>query len=56
MRKPGTRDGLTKTQAEARLRELVAEVTAPVGERVTLVQAGTRLLAHLKRSVGSARR
>ena len=29
VRKPGTRDGLTKTQAEARLRELVAEMTMP---------------------------
>ena len=49
VRQPGSRDGLTKTQAEARLRELVAAVTtAPIAERVTLVQAGTRLLAHLE--------
>ena len=49
VRQPSTRDGLTKTQAEARLRELVAATTAPpVGERVTLVQAGRRLLAHLE--------
>ena len=37
VRKPGTRDGLTKTQAEARLRTLMAEVTAPpVTERITV--------------------
>lgn len=49
VRQSGTRDGLTKTQAEARLRELMASVTeAPVTERVTVQEAGEQLLAHLE--------
>jgi integrase len=48
VRKPGSRDGLTKATAEAKLRELMAEVTAaPVAERVTVQDAGARHLAHL---------
>ncbi len=49
VRKPGTRDGLTRTMAEAKLRALMAEVTAaPVTERITIIDAGTRLLSHLE--------
>jgi integrase len=49
VRKPGTSDGLTRTQAEARLRTLMAAVTdPPVTERVTVQDAGVRLIAHLK--------
>jgi integrase len=48
-RKPGTRDGLTKPQAEAVLRKLMTEITAPpVTERVTIADAGARLLNHLE--------
>lgn len=47
-RKPGTKDGLTKSMAEARLRALMAEVTAPpVAERLTVEQVGNRLITHL---------
>jgi len=49
IRRPGTRDGLTKTQAEAKLRAVMAETTtAPVMERITIREAGARLLAHLE--------
>jgi hypothetical protein len=49
VRKPGTRDGLTKTMAEAKLRALMAEVTdAPVVRRITIAEAGERLIAHLE--------
>jgi integrase len=49
VRKPGTSDGLTRTDAEARLRTLMAAVTdPPVTERVTVQDAGVRLIAHLK--------
>jgi len=49
VRKPGTRDGLTKAQAEAKLRALMAEVSsAPVSERLTVEEAGTRYLHHLE--------
>lgn len=47
MRQPGSRDGLTRTQAEARLRALMTEVGAapPVAEkRLTVPEAGERLL------------
>jgi hypothetical protein len=49
VRAPGTRQGLTGTMAEARLRELMAEVVPPpIGERVTVEGAGRRHLAHLE--------
>lgn len=49
VRRPGTRDGLTRTQAEAKLRKVMSEVTtAPVVERVTVEDAGTRLIDHLE--------
>ena len=41
VRSPGTRDGLTRMMAEAKLRQLMAEVaTPPVAERVTVEEAG----------------
>jgi integrase len=49
VRAPGTREGLTRTMAEAKLRELIGEVAAPpVAERVTVKDAGRRHLAHLE--------
>jgi integrase len=53
MRQPGSRDGLTRTQAEARLRELMLETNSappPVIERMTLAQVGDRRIKHLARS------
>jgi integrase len=49
LRKPGTREGMTKTQAETRLRELMA-ITRPAAayERLTLTEAGARYLLHLE--------
>jgi hypothetical protein len=50
VRKPGTREGLTKTQAEARLRAMMQEArSAPaLQERLTVAEAGNRLLQHLE--------
>jgi integrase len=50
VRKVGTSEGLTKSQAEAKLRKLMeATVGEPViVERVTVEDAGVRLIAHLK--------
>jgi hypothetical protein len=48
IREPGARDGLTKTMAEKRLREEMAKVAPPVVERVTVKDAGDRLVAHLE--------
>ncbi len=51
VRKPGTREGLTKSQAEARLRELMSETAkapVPVAERMSVEQVGRRLITHLK--------
>lgn len=47
----GTRDGLTRRQAEAELRRLMAEVTVtrPVGERLTIAELGSRYLPDLER-------
>jgi hypothetical protein len=42
-RRPGSREGLTRKQAETRLRKLMSEVVAaPVSERVTVGEAGER--------------
>jgi integrase len=52
-RAPGTRDGLTRSQAEAELRRLMSEARTPakpVSEHVTLETAGIRYMAHLKRA------
>jgi integrase len=48
VRQPGSRQGLTKTMAEEKLRELRSERVTPVGERVSVGEAGERLLAHLE--------
>jgi integrase len=48
-RMPGTREGLTKAQAEARLRSLMQEVTAArPAERVTVEEAGQRYIDELR--------
>jgi integrase len=49
-RVPGTRTGLTKTQAEAELRRLIGEVTAavPREDRTALEEAGERYVEHLE--------
>ena len=50
VRQAGSRDGLTKAQAEARLRRLIEDTAAApiVHERVTVEQAGQRLLTQLE--------
>jgi integrase len=50
-RSEGDRDGLTRRQAEAELRRLIAEVTAtrPAGERLSVGEVATRYLADLER-------
>ena len=50
-RTPGTADGLTVRQAEARLRELMREITgtAPVCERLDVKEIGRRYVAQLER-------
>jgi len=53
MRQPGSREGLTRTQAEARLRELMLETNAappPVAERMTIAEVGDGRIKHLARS------
>jgi len=48
-RLPGTRTGLTRAQAEARLRELMAETTLPASaERLTFEEMGRRYVQHLE--------
>jgi integrase len=52
IRKPGSREGLTRAMAEARLRELIAATDrppTPVTERMTLQDAGTRRIRELAR-------
>jgi integrase len=51
-RTEGSRDGLTRAQAEAELRRLMAEVqvTAAVGHSLTVAAAGQRYQEHLKRA------
>jgi len=48
-RAPGSRDGLTRTEAERRLRRLMDETraTSATHERLTLAEAGERYLLHL---------
>lgn len=49
VRKPGTKDGLTKTMAERRLQELILDRSiTPVPERMTIEECGTKHIAHLK--------
>ena len=50
MRQPGSREDMTKTQAEAKLRDLISETsTAPplVAEGMTVEQVGSRLITQL---------
>ncbi len=49
IRTPGTREGLTKSQAEAELRRLIQEVR-PAGprERLTIEEAGGAYIAHVR--------
>ena len=50
VRIPGSRDGLTRTQAEAKLRQLMAEtpVARPANERLTLAEVAPRYVDNLK--------
>lgn len=50
-RAEGARDGLTRTQAEARLRGLIAETpaSAPAGERLSVEEVGRRYAVYAKR-------
>jgi integrase len=48
VRTPSSRDGLTKAQAEAKLRSLIGEAAAPPVERLTVAEAAERLLTHLE--------
>ena len=51
-RTPGTRDGLTRTQAETKLAQLIGatDTTTPaVGEQLTVAQVGERYLQHAQR-------
>lgn len=53
VRQPEGREGLTRTQAEARLRELILETKTappPVTERLTVAEVGSRRIKHLARS------
>lgn len=55
-RESGSRQGLTRRQAETRLRTLMQEVRATSGaERLTLAEAGDRYLAHLETVIGRKR-
>jgi hypothetical protein len=49
IRQPGSRDGLTEKMAAKRLQRMMleADAIAPVAERITVQDAGERLLAHL---------
>jgi integrase len=49
IRQPGSRDGLTEKMAGKRLQRMMleADAIAPVAERITVQEAGERLLAHL---------
>ena len=51
-RTPGTRDGLTRTQAETKLAKLIGATnttTPAVGEQLTMAQVGERYRAHAQR-------
>jgi integrase len=51
IRQPGSRDGLTRTQAEAKLRELIADtqIVPRVGERLDVDQVARRYRLHAQR-------
>ena len=48
IRQPGSRDGLTKTQAEAQLRRLMREVKPTPQERLMLREVGDAYIAFLR--------
>lgn len=48
-RAAGSRDGLTRVQAEKRLRELIEEAAPAVAERVTIEQAGREFVRNCRR-------
>ena len=48
MRKPGTREGLTKSQAEKELRRLMREVKPTPQERLTLREVGDAYIVHVR--------
>lgn len=48
VRRPGERDGLTRAQAEREMRHRMEAHTAPVATRLTVEEAGRRLVAHLE--------
>jgi len=51
IRQPGSRDGLTKTQAEARLREEIAatvKAPPPIAQRMSVEDVGLRLIRQLR--------
>jgi integrase len=51
-RTPGTRDGLTRTQAEAEMRRLMTEVRPAqrtTGDALTITDLGARYIAHIER-------
>lgn len=48
-RRPGTREGLTRSQAERELRRRIeAELATPLAARLSLAQAGERYLRHIR--------
>lgn len=51
VRRPGSREGLTRKQAEAQLRRLMQEIRAApaASERLTVEEAGARYLSHVER-------
>lgn|SRR5215211_1441235 len=55
VRQPGTREGLTRAQAERELRRRIERerVSAPLGRALTVAEAGEHLIDHLKRSGAS---
>src|SRR5208282_538957 len=52
VRKPGTREGLTRTQAQKRLREVrdATTPTAHVAEAKSIAEVGREYLVHLERA------
>lgn len=49
VRKPGSREGLTKRQAEAAMRrQIEAVIVAPSDERLTVAEAGERLIERMR--------
>lgn len=47
-RQPGSSDGLTRAQAERKLRQLLDQAKPPPVERLTVEEAGSLLLTHLE--------